>query len=98
VPGRDAGHVRIFAAPGRAPDTPIERSIAETLAATGPLPRQTLVGRVPLVLYRDELARGGWLGDVGILGEAVFAPDVTRALEAARGVLWEIETGGPSAA
>jgi hypothetical protein len=97
-PGRDpaggdpSGCVRLLAAPTRPPETPIERLLVDTLAAKGPLSRRGLVSQAALALYREELAQGGWVADLGILGERPFVPDVARALEAARGVLWEIET------
>ena len=38
------------------------------------------------------LAHGGWVADLGMLWAAARFPDVTRALDAARGVLWVLET------
>ena len=47
------------------------------------------VSRVALVLYRAALAHGGWVADLGMLwARGAFV----RALDAARGVLWELET------
>jgi hypothetical protein len=47
------------------------------------------VSRVALVLYRVALAHGGWVADLGMLwARGAFV----RALDAARGVLWELET------
>ena len=87
----DEASVRLFATPARAPGTPIERLLVDTLLARGPLARHALVSHVATALYREELAHGGWLADLGILGARPFVPDVARALETARGVLWEIE-------
>ena len=92
VGGDPSGCVRLLAAPTRAPETPIERVLVDMLAAKGPLSRRGLVSHAALALYRDELAGGGWAADLGILGERPFVPEVIRALQAGRGVLWEIET------
>jgi hypothetical protein len=83
--------VRLLASPTRAPGTPLERLLVDTVAAQGPLARRVLVSRAALALYREELADGGWLADLGLLGERAFVPEVVRALEAGRGVLWEVE-------
>ena len=83
--------VRLLAEPARAPETPIEHVLVNTLAVTGPLAPAALVSLAARALYRQELAQGGGLVDLGLLGEGLFVPDVTRALEAAHGVLWQIE-------
>ena len=91
--GADArADVRLLVAPAREPATPIERLLVDTLAARGPLSRSALVSLAARVLYRQELARGGWLGDLGIFGEGLFIHDVTCVLDGARDVLWDIET------
>jgi hypothetical protein len=59
--------------------------IADTLAARGPLFRRALVSRVA---HRAELGH-----DLDMLWAAArLSSDVTRALDAVRGVLWELET------
>ena len=88
LPGRDP-----VAAPARAPETPIERLIADTLAAR-PLPGapSCRVSRSFSTAqhsgYRVALAHDGWVADLGMLWARAFV----RALDAARGVLWELET------
>ncbi|MBA2592136.1 MAG: hypothetical protein H0U97_07715 [Gammaproteobacteria bacterium] len=45
--------------------------------------------RVALVLYRAALAHGGWVAELRMLwARGAFV----RAFDAARGVLWELET------
>jgi hypothetical protein len=83
--------VRLLAAPTRAPATPVEHVLVNALAAAGPLARRVLVSQAARTLYRDELAGGGWLADLGLLGERAFVPEVVHALEAGRGALWEVE-------
>jgi hypothetical protein len=83
--------VRLLAEPARPPATPIERLLVDTLVAKGPLSGSALVSAVARALYRDELAQSGWLAALGFFNETVFVADVTRALESARGVLWEFE-------
>jgi hypothetical protein len=82
--------VRLLPAPTRAPVTPVEHLLVDTLAA-GPLARRVLVSQAARALYREELAGGGWLADLGLLGERAFVPEVVHALEAGRGALWEVE-------
>jgi hypothetical protein len=92
VAAGDADRVRLIVPPPRAPETPIERRLVEALASHGPLSSRALVTHVAVDLYHDELAHGGWLADLGILGERPFIPDVARALAAGAGALWRIET------
>jgi hypothetical protein len=75
----------------RSAETPIERQLVDTLTARGPLSRSALVSAVALALYRDELARGGWLTGLALLGEGAFVGEVSRALDAGCGVLWDVE-------
>ena len=83
--------VRLLTAPARPPATPVERLLIETLAARGPLERAALVSAVARTLYRDELARSGWLAALGFFSEGVYIAAVARALDDARDVLWEFE-------
>jgi hypothetical protein len=93
-PAEERAGIRLLAAPVRAPETLVERLLVETLAAKGPLSRPALVSLAALALYQQELAHGGWVADLGFFGEGLFVREVTRALEGARGVLWEIENPG----
>jgi hypothetical protein len=88
---RDRAAVRLLAEPARPPATPIERLLVDTLVAKGPLSRSALVSVVARAVYRDELAQSGWLAALGFFSEDLFIAEVTRALEGARGVLWEFE-------
>jgi hypothetical protein len=83
--------VRLLAAPARTPVTPVEHLLVDMLAAAGPLAPGVLVSRAARALYREELASGGWLADLGLLGERAFVPEVVHALDAGRGTLWEVE-------
>jgi hypothetical protein len=85
------GVVHLLGTAARPPETPIERQLVSTLTARGPLSRSALVSAVALALYRDELARGGWLTGIALLGEGAFVGEVRRALDAGCGVLWDVE-------
>ena len=87
----DRAGVRLLVEPARPPMTPVERLVVDTLATRGPLSRSALVSAVARALYRDELARSGWLAALGFFSETVFTADVARALDGARGVLWEVD-------
>lgn len=88
--------VRLLVPPARGPETALERAIVETLTARGPQGVRPLVSLVARTIYRNELADGGWLVDLGMLGEGVFVTDVVRTLAAGHGVLWDV--GGPAEA
>jgi hypothetical protein len=90
--GTDERRVRLLVRPTRPPETSIERRLVDVLTARGSLSALALVTHVAVDLYHDELAHGGWLADLGILGERPFMPDVARTLEAGAGTLWTIET------
>jgi hypothetical protein len=92
VPGASDGvGVRLLGQPARPPATPVERLLVDTLNAQGPLSWPALVATLSRSLYRDELARAGWLAALGFFNENLFAAEVTRALDATRGVLWEFD-------
>ena len=91
VRGNERGGVRLLTDPTRPPATPVERLLVDTLAARGTLARAALVSAVARTLYRDELARSGWLAALGFFSEGVFIAEVTRALDGARDVLWQFE-------
>lgn len=86
--------VRPLRPPRREPETAIERLLMDTLAAKGSMSPRVLVSFAACALYRQDLARDAALAEAGLFGENLFAPDVARALEAARGVLWSIEPRG----
>ena len=83
--------VRLRSRPMRAPETDGERALVDALTAQGSRSSRALVSFAACVLYRQELDRGGALADIGLFGENLFRPDVGRALEAGRGILWDIE-------
>ena len=81
--------VRLIANPAR-PTTRIERASLAVLSESGEAPFDTLVTRVAAELYREEIRRGAWAVDLGLLGSRLFIPDVVRSLDRHNGVLWEI--------
>lgn len=81
--------VRLIANPAR-PTTRIERASLAVLSETGEASFDTLVTRVTAELYREEIRRGAWAVDLGLLGSRLFVPDVVRSLDRYNGVLWEI--------
>jgi len=87
---RDGDVVRPLTPLSRTPRTPIERRLLERLVSGGPASRSDLVSTVAVELYRDAVRAGGWLADVGVLGERLFAPEVAGALDAGLSVFWEM--------
>jgi len=83
--------VRLLEAGRRPPLTPVERLAVSALRREGALPLTLLAERVARDLYVEGLRHGGWVLDIGVFGQDVFVPDVIRELEAADGILWEIE-------
>jgi hypothetical protein len=75
----------------REPSTPVERLALAILRREGPTPLHVLVKRVASGLFEDELAGGARVLDLGILGSTLFVPDATAGIQAANGVLWQIE-------
>jgi hypothetical protein len=72
--------------------TPVERLAVSRLKREGAMPLPALAQLVARDLYADELRHGAWAVDIGMFDRDVFVPDVVRELEAANGILWEIET------
>lgn len=87
-----AGRVRLLEAGQRSPLTAVERLAVSALRHEGAMPLLLLAERVAQDLYRDALRHGAWVLDIGLFGRDIFVPDVVRELEAASGVLWEIES------
>ena len=75
----------------RGPSTPVERLVLAILRDEGAIPLPVLVERVANALFQDELAGGAWVLDLGMLGSTLFVPDATAGIQAANGVLWQIE-------
>ena len=83
--------VRLIETPGRHPATPIEHQLSATLKMTGPVSVASLVKRVAVDLYAEELRKGAGVLDIGLYGDRLFNQDVVRELKAADGILWEIK-------
>ncbi len=68
-----------------------ERRTVALLSKEGPLPFQRLVDCLARDMYRDELRRGGWATEVGVLGAGPFRAEAARAVADAAGALWIID-------
>jgi len=86
----DATDVHLIDSPRRLPATPIEQRLASALKETGPMSMIRLVKRVAAELYSDELRHGAGVLDIGLIGDRLFNRDIIRELNAANGILWEI--------
>jgi hypothetical protein len=51
-----------------------------------------LIEQVAQDLYSEEIAMGGGILDIGLLGPDVFARDVAAVLNAGNGILWFIDS------
>jgi len=85
-------NVRLVEPASRPPLTPFERLVVATLTLEGVMRFGTLVERVALDLYLDELRHGAWILDIGLFGRSLFGREVARDLKAGDGILWAIET------
>ena len=83
--------VRLLDDPVRSPVTTEERRLVARLSKDGPQPYQRLVAALARDMYRDEVRRGGWATEVGVVGTAPFQPDAERAIRDAAGALWTID-------
>ncbi len=81
--------VRLIKNPAR-PTTRIERASLAVLSETGETSFDALVARVAAELYREEIRRGAWAVDLGLLGSRLFVTDVVRSLDRYNGLLWEL--------
>lgn len=68
-----------------------DESLVHAALATGPLPLDVLIDRIAEQLVQVEIARGGWLTDVGVWGPATFRRDVTRLVGRLDGRMVHIE-------
>jgi hypothetical protein len=57
-----------------------------------PISLSSLVENVARTLYSEELANGGSVLEIGLLGVDLFVRDVAFELKAANGALWHIES------
>jgi hypothetical protein len=70
--------------PSRAPLNEVERCVYATLAR-GPQPLDTLVDCVAEQLLRTQIARGGWISDIGVWGTALWRSEALRVILALDG-------------
>jgi hypothetical protein len=54
------------------------------------IPLHVVVHRVAGELFKQEVAAGGWLVDLGLFGSTLFVPEVLKEIQAADGTLWQI--------
>jgi hypothetical protein len=54
----------------------------------------SLVQSVARDLYREQVAMGAGILDIGLFGDELFVRDVAAELTAGNGVLWSIESSG----
>lgn len=83
--------VRLLEPLRRSPTSPVEQLAVNILRQEGSISFELLVEYVVSDLYREELDRGAWTLDIGLLGKGLFVPDVVRGLKAGDGILWQIE-------
>lgn len=83
--------VRPIRGPLRPPRSLAEHSALALLQGEDAMPFGTLVQRVARELYADELRHGGAVLDVGLFGPTLFVPDAAREIQAADGILWQID-------
>jgi hypothetical protein len=84
--------VRLITPSRRQPETVIERLAMAALGHGGTTSLSSLINRVSRDLYREELAGGAAILDLGLFGPELFAQDVALELKAANGVLWRFDT------
>ncbi|MGH7797330.1 MAG: hypothetical protein ACREQ2_20930 [Candidatus Binatia bacterium] len=84
--------VRLIHPSPRGPATAVERSVVATLNNVDTLSLSSLVERVARDLYREEVAMGAGILDIGLFGPNLFIRDVAAELSAGNGILWSIET------
>jgi hypothetical protein len=86
--------VRLIRPSPRQPATAVERAVIATLSHVDKISLSTLVERVAGAVYREEVAMGAAILDIGLFGSKLFAHDVAAELSAGNGVLWSIERSG----
>jgi hypothetical protein len=65
--------------------------VVTLLSAERELPYSEVISRLAELLYRNELRSGGSFVDIGLFGGSLFVTEARRALEAAKGKLWNID-------
>jgi hypothetical protein len=76
----------------RQPATDIERLAVAALKQGSTSSLGSLVNHVARELYREEVARGAGVLDIGLFGPNLFINDVAFELRAGNGILWYIES------
>jgi hypothetical protein len=84
-------NVRLIKPLLRQPATAIERLAAAALKDGSRTPLSSLVYHVARELYREELASGAAILDLGLLGPELFVRDVALEIRAANGILWQFD-------
>jgi hypothetical protein len=87
---QDALVVRLL--PGWLPNDEVERHLYAALLV-GPLPFRNLVDRVSERLFREEVAQGGWVAEIGVWGPGIYNTEVTRVVRMLEGSGLVIESG-----
>jgi hypothetical protein len=85
-------NVRLIKPSPRQPETAIERLAVAALGHGATPSLSSLINRVAGDLYREELAMGAAILDLGLFGPELFVHDVALALKAANGILWQFDT------
>jgi hypothetical protein len=75
----------------RQPATIIERLAAAALKDGSRTQLSSLVYHVARELYREELATGAAILDLGLFGPELFVREVALEIKAANGVLWQFD-------
>lgn len=83
--------VRLIEPHPHSPVSDAEAFVVTLLAAESELPYSEVISRVAELLYRNELRSGGSSVDIGLFGSSLFVTEARRALEAAKGKLWNID-------
>jgi hypothetical protein len=73
------------------PDTAVERLAVAMLRRENAIPFRSLVNRIAGELYQNEIAHGGWVVDLGVIGGTLFVPEVSQKIHAGNGKFWQIE-------
>ena len=91
VPRTDP-NVRLIKPSPRQPETAVERLAMVALGHGAATSLSSLINRVARDLYREELAAGAAILDLGLFGPELFVNDVALELQAANGILWQFDT------
>ncbi len=76
--------------PGYQPHGEIQHHLYAALG-NGPVPLDLLVERVSERLFHEELRRGGWAADIGVLGSGMYKSEIVDMVRALNGLTLRIE-------